>query len=338
MLPWGMYNIKIKRKNDELEAERMRQCDDDYDYDDYYYPEVEPKESVKKDWIQKEVVSVPFKCDGSIFNSKTHKRDVATIRQPHDVAASPSQAAEKWSHISRIESLLPMTCTFYNKTDWVQCPECAKLDSVYAVSAKEAYAARLRKEHQEMEKSRKRRQQHANEKYKRRRKAEGVVAKTAIQMAIQEQSSTVSDNAELSEMKRFVELAKKHCKVPELKALCRANHLMLSGTKPELLLRLAHCKRHGGPGKCPSCRHPRLRFEYEDVTDLMALPIRINCSYVYQANKVRCRYVHSIQTLDSESKRMRSVPLVDTSAGTLAMAGLSAGSQTNIDNEMPEDH
>ena len=109
------------------------------------------------------------------------------------------------------------------------------------------------------------------QKQKRNRQAEKEMGTKAIRLASQVHVPNVADNAEPSELMLFVEMAKKKCKVPDLKALYKANHLMVSGNKAELLKRLAHCKCHGRPGKRPKCRNARLRFGYDDETDLLAL-------------------------------------------------------------------
>lgn len=117
-------------------------------------------------------------------------------------------------------------------------------------------------------------------------------------------------------------------KLPQLKALCSANSVVKEGSKPELVLRITRMQHHGGPGLCPKCRRPRLRFVYDDEEEdvgIDALPTLVKCTFVYYPTLRRCGY--SVSYANRRSRH--AVPLMDSPEGTLAAAGLTytAGSR-----------
>ena len=84
------------------------------------------------------------------------------------------------------------------------------------------------------------------------------------------------------------ESVEKSCGVAELKKLCAANNLMVSGTKQELLLRLVKCRLHGSPGTCCVCRNPKLECLYADG-DVTTLPYAVTCKHM-KAKSERCAF------------------------------------------------
>ncbi|KAJ1439689.1 hypothetical protein B484DRAFT_443841 [Ochromonadaceae sp. CCMP2298] len=77
-----------------------------------------------------------------------------------------------------------------------------------------------------------------------------------------------------------------HLKVPTLKELCLANHLMVSGSKEELALRLVKCRLHGHAGACPRCKFSTLEYMYPTPTPtsdlavpVLAMPIGVRCKH-----------------------------------------------------------
>lgn len=50
------------------------------------------------------------------------------------------------------------------------------------------------------------------------------------------------------------------CNLSQLKSLCRANNLMVSGAKSEVFVRLIRFKRHGSPGVYRCCNKSELKF------------------------------------------------------------------------------
>lgn len=60
----------------------------------------------------------------------------------------------------------------------------------------------------------------------------------------------------------FAELTEKLKKLkgPQLKSLCERNYLMISGSKEQLVSRLANCKNYGGGEVCPTCVKPKLEL------------------------------------------------------------------------------
>ena len=101
---------------------------------------------------------------------------------------------------------------------------------------------------------------------------------------------TVVTLAEISpQLIGWINTARTSLKVSDLKDLCRANALMVSGTKNELLDRVMKCKLHGGPGVCPWCKQSKLEWSYgsEEVT---ALPRSIKCKHFAYLSQTYCRY------------------------------------------------
>ena len=45
----------------------------------------------------------------------------------------------------------------------------------------------------------------------------------------------------------------KKLKSPRLKGVCKANHLMVAGSKSDLLERIVGCRLHGHSWRCPDC-------------------------------------------------------------------------------------
>ena len=78
-------------------------------------------------------------------------------------------------------------------------------------------------------------------------------------------------------------------KRPELQTLCRMNHLMVSGTKAELVLKLLRCELHGSVGNCPTCGHSKLQLEYLDAVNPTLLPRFVECKHYYGVRK-QCPY------------------------------------------------
>ena len=104
------------------------------------------------------------------------------------------------------------------------------------------------------------------------------------------------------------ESVEKSCGVAELRKLCAANHLMVSGTKQELLLRLVKCRLHGSPGTCCVCRNPKLECLYAN-DDVTTLPYAVTCKHM-KAKSERCAF---------GTRRPESFdPFVDTECAVLA--------------------
>lgn len=82
--------------------------------------------------------------------------------------------------------------------------------------------------------------------------------------------------------------------MPDLKDLCRMNHLMVSGTKPSLIIKLIRCNLHGSAGYCPECGHSTLEFEYIDTAECDSinpsqLPSFVECRHFSGPGR-KCQY------------------------------------------------
>ena len=281
----------------------------------------EPKESVLHEFEDYKLVKEPFTCDGTLLRHTRQVRDVATIRAKHTTAASASARAGRVRHISTIEWLLPMSSGKSDRVDWTQCDGCSVLDAAFKAAAdviderrKKRIIARYEQERKDEEAARHR--ERAPD-LKRRRDASRALAIRALE------SEAPSGETDLDEFAN----ALRGLKVPQLKALCIANHVGCTGTKPELVLRLTRIKHHGGPGLCPRCRHPRLLFGYELESEeaLDADPTSVKCSFVAYPSLARCGYSASWRVGSAPRRHARA--LADTPDGVLAAADLMSDSE-----------
>lgn len=277
----------------------------------------EPKESLVREFEKYKLVKEPFTCDGTLLRHTRQVRNVATIRAKHITAASASARAGRVRHISTIEWLLPMRSGTTDRVDWTQCDVCAELDAAFKTAAdvdderrKKRVIARYEQERKDEEAARRR--ERAPD-LKRRRDASRALAIRALESA--EAPSGETDLDDFANALRGL-------KVPQLKALCLANHVGSTGTKPELVLRLTRIKHHGGPGLCPRCRRPRLHFGYELESEvaLDAEPTSVKCSFVAYPSLARCGYSASWSEGSAPLRHARA--LADTPDGVLAAAGL----------------
>ena len=83
-----------------------------------------------------------------------------------------------------------------------------------------------------------------------------------------------------AELTAWIKQVKTHLKVSDLKELCRANSLMVSGCKNELLFRVMKCRYHGSPGACPACRNGKLEFDYGGLEHILATPVSVRCKHM----------------------------------------------------------
>jgi hypothetical protein len=156
---------------------------------------------------------------------------------------------------SKVESRTPFSCDRFWFDDWIKCMDCLASDSLFerAVSAQSPYKQGQKRNREE-----------------KKTKIEEIFKKTMI--ATPERKSPVEE--ELINWMKAIE----KCTIPQLKSLCKANKLMVSGTKSEVIVRLTRCKRHGGPGACPVCKNTKLKFDYPS-DDIMVLPCNVSCNH-----------------------------------------------------------
>jgi len=74
----------------------------------------------------------------------------------------------------------------------------------------------------------------------------------------------------------------KSLKGKQLISLCKANFLMVSGSKDQLVLRLVTCKKHGGGGECPTCGKAKIEIVFDEMG---ITPEAVTCKHMRGANK-----------------------------------------------------
>ena len=126
-------------------------------------------------------------------------------------------------------------------------------------------------------------------------------------------------------------------KVTDLKSLCRVNHLMVSGNKTELLLRLVKCRWHGGPGKCSRCQQSKFQFVYVN-DDFKTVPNKIICKH-YRAMGRKCGFQLDLkgQYWINPTFQRYAVPLKDTADRILQSRNIAIGSQLMEENHGEEE-
>jgi hypothetical protein len=206
--------------------------------------------TLKSEKPSEETATAPFECTGT-SRRLHHTINRVDAQHNHLVDASIANSVPFKRKRSYIQSLSPFSCDQYWQDDWIKCPSCLASDSLFekAVSAQSS---------KQQEKKRK-----CEEK---KIKSENFIKKSKTTTENTEEKSL----AEI-ELSNFMETIEK-CTLPQLKSLYSVNKLMVSGTKSQLLERLVRCRRHGGPGVCPKCDQPKLKFEYPyPSTDVMVL-------------------------------------------------------------------
>ena len=259
-------------------------------------------------------VTSPFTCDGTLLRHATLSRPDDTLREAHDVAADESSPASLKEQVSTYasESEHGGWQYRYSVVDWSQCSACSRLDEEFRVIAHAHNAQRF---HEQELRNYKEGQLYLAEDRKRKRAERKSVAESALAAPA---ALAASAPGPLAAISAWVRDLGKRCKIPQLKALCKANHVASSGAKAELLLRLAQIKQNGGPGPCPRCSHSRLEFTFATEasrSDVLARPAGVQCTFVHFPHLRRCAY-----TAAHGSHRLR--PLADTADGLLAAAGL----------------
>ena len=82
-----------------------------------------------------------------------------------------------------------------------------------------------------------------------------------------------ASSSEECELQAWMESAQR-LTIPEMKAPCEANLMLVGGSKPEL------CTRHGGPGICRDRRYMKLSFEYDKNENIMSSPKEVACHHM----------------------------------------------------------
>ena len=260
--------------------------EDDYDDDCGGCPGWLPKDSVEAVKVKRRNLG-QFECVGTLMRHRSRQWSQAglTERRKHSATGPAYQKTQK------IESLTPCDCDVYWEDVWIQCPACYDADRAF-----EKWSRKLDAERREQQAAQIRQQQTATKK----RKRDETKAQAAA-LTTQRTSASPDVGSALTAFKRL--------KQPQLKALCQANHLMVSGTKNELAMRLTLAKLHGGPGPCPRCGKSNLEVLYQNdgIT-----PTKLQCKH-RSGPMSACRYSRD---LTSSSSGLR--PLQDDADGSLA--------------------
>jgi len=304
--------------------------DDDYAHSDMGW---EPKDTVIRNTVVKHVSNSTFQCDGtSLRRHRSVSRAATELMEAHTVVCSLENPVGYMVSKSLINTLTPFENDTSLQQDWKKCLQCYKWDKSFEENAKSyenpGYFEFLKENKNKRSRLR----------ILKKRKSEDVIKKMKESVATASPSPAIEDNVNegnainviceeastVIELSTWMDNVKTCCKLTELKELCIQNNLMVSGTKDELLLRLARCKNHGSPGACPTCKKSKLKFDYED-SNILSLPTRVTCCHMHGISQP-CSY--SIRKL-SEDYRIRhhALPFRDTPSGLLASNVESAGSR-----------
>mmetsp|Transcript_9423 Transcript_9423/g.42913 ORF Transcript_9423/g.42913 Transcript_9423/m.42913 type:complete len:155 (-) Transcript_9423:360-824(-) len=111
----------------------------------------------------------------------------------------------------------------------------------------------------------------------------------------------------------------KKLKSPQLKDVCKANHLMVAGSKTDLLERIVGCHLHGHSWRCPDCGKSKMELVFDDPSDPKR-PTALACKHVYFPHTRKCR--HGSKEITAENKaELLPKKLVDFD-GILASVGI----------------
>ena len=258
----------------------------------------QPKCDILKQNIEPIQVRSNFLCTGtSLIRHNAVPRDVLSGK--HEVIATLSEPTKKMISKEYVATFTPFGCS----KDWhiisEQCESCyvsdRKFDSDYKRMKSQPYRE---KSSRNAKINRKKRKLESETVLKtldegtspcKQVKPLYIVSPSKTDIAESKEEDLVKmDNETLvtidpaMELKNLKEKLKK-LKLDQLKDVCRKNHLMVSGTKDEVLLKILKCKLHDGAGPCPRCGYSKLKFEYPD-NDIMSYPIRINCRHMKKMN------------------------------------------------------
>ena len=199
----------------------------------------------------------------------------------HDVQASTERPAKVFAMTTTIICLTPFDETQHTSVKF-QCVVC---HDEFAAPVKEATKRRRAKEKNDQEKRLKR--------------------------TVDSGNPVLEDF--VSKVRRLKQL--------QLKKLCVANDLMVTGTKSELIGRLAQCLLYGHSGKCRYCRKSRMKLVFENPNSCE--PTHVQCTYMYLTTKTFCAF--GKQPIVGDRTLMLPHKLKDDVAGTLRSVGIEVG-------------
>ena len=126
-----------------------------------------------------------------------------------------------------------------------------------------------------------------------------------------------SDSSQTNDMAEAAQLVKR-LKVAELKRVCAANQLLVSGSKGALEERILGCKKHGRLGSsCPLCAHSKLELRY--APNSPAEPHAIQCRHMKGMGRP-CPFQRTFTPATKAT--VLAGQLVDSAEGDLRRVGL----------------
>lgn len=273
-----------------------RECDDDDAADYYECYGWEPKESIEKIEKHSRTASAPFQCHGGSHDPETYG--------PHDVQASAESPATVAAVLTTYSELTPFSERRF-KTVRFQCEACQEADikeDEFRHKLDEQWAEQEKEQWEQLEKEKRER---AKERAKKRKaEAQNEQEKRLKQMA--ESDPTLGEKLN-------------GLKLPHLKSLCKANHLMVAGTKPVLIDRLVMCHVHGHGGPCPDCRKSKMQLVFENPEAPME-PTHLECRHFWSNGK-QCRFNKKEITVENKAS-MLPHRLRDDGEGALRSVGI----------------
>mmetsp|Transcript_4357 Transcript_4357/g.7056 ORF Transcript_4357/g.7056 Transcript_4357/m.7056 type:complete len:355 (+) Transcript_4357:224-1288(+) len=317
--------------------------------EDYDQPGWQPKDEILESHPISEVKTEHFLCQGRLYHAEPDLYGLGFERYRHNVSATPEAPVTMHAESVLVSSLTPFNCHRYRDTVNQQCETCFNADLKAMEEREENTKAYLKERAKQRSEARK------SDAARKRRKLEDAASPTtatADPMSPISETPTVPPDASRVDLLLVWQkkLQKLRCK--ELGELCTANHLMKTGSKDELVMRITKCKFHGAPGKpCPRCGYSTWLYNYPD-DEAETMPYRIVCRH-YRGqgspcgNKVRLHGATAASTttnINTAARRKFTTggtctgasvgmpvsqrylrPLEDSVSGCLAKHGLAAG-------------
>jgi len=104
----------------------------------------------------------------------------------------------------------------------------------------------------------------------------------------------------------------------QMKSLCEANHLMLSGTKSQLKLRIINCNLFGHSGRCPNCGRSRMALVFANPDSCE--PTHVECTFMHLKSRQWC--VFGKKRIVGDRALLLPHKLKDDDVGTLRSVGI----------------
>jgi hypothetical protein len=166
----------------------------------------------------KETATAPFTCIGT-SRRRHHTIIRVIVRNDHLVEASTENPVQFKRGRSCNQSLSNSSCDESRQVDWIKCMDCLESDASFEKEVS-AQSPRIQKRVQKVKRK----------KEEKKEKSEEIVKKSKSITKI----ITDPDEMDLLNWMRAIE----KCTLEQLKSLCRANGIMIGGTKVELVERL----------------------------------------------------------------------------------------------------